>query len=96
MSAKDLLIFESLPEKVEAWRGTNHKRGLNGLSWTLDQEKAVWFARRFAWEPSLLAKALVDKGDVVAYFGERNEREIVSLRVSIISVTDIKHVGPES
>ena len=88
MSTEDRLIFESLPDQVEVWRGTNHKRGLGGLSWTLDQEKAAWFANRFS-NPRLVVKGLTNKRDIVAYFGERDEREIVSMRVSIISVTDV-------
>jgi hypothetical protein len=93
MSLENSLVFESLPDKVEAWRGTNYWNNISGLSWTLDQEKAVFFANRFADpQPPLVAKALIAKRDIVAYFGERNEREIVSLRVSIILVRDINHV----
>lgn len=90
MSAEDRLIFESLPDEVEAWRGTSHKRGLGGLSWTLDQEKAAWFAKRSSHRGRpLLAKAAINKLDVLAYFGYWGESEIVSMQVSIISVTDI-------
>jgi hypothetical protein len=42
--------------------------------------------------PPLVAKGRTDKRDIAAYFGDRNEREIVSMRVSIISVTDISQV----
>ena len=91
MSAEDLCIFDSLPEQFEVWRGTDDKRGVDGLSWTLDQEKAVWFAQRFDFKSCvrLIANGVAKKGDVLAYFGERNEREIVSMRVSIISVTEM-------
>ena len=93
MSAEDRLIFESLPDEVEVWRGTNHKRGIGGLSWTLEQGKADLFAQRFSNPlPALVTKGLTSKCDIVAYFGERKEREIVSLRVSIISVTNINNV----
>ena len=93
MSADDKVVFQSLPDEVEVWRGTNHKRGLGGLSWTLDQEKAVRFANRFSNpEPALVAKGLASKRDIVAYFGERKECEIVSLLVSIISVANMSHV----
>ena len=93
MSLEDRLTFGSLPQKVEAWRGTNHLNNVTALSWTLDQEKAVWFAKRFADpRPPLLAKAQIEKRDIVAYFGERKEREIISLRVLIISVTNINHL----
>ena len=91
MSAEDERVFNSLPERIEVWRGTSHKRYIDGLSWTLDRETAIWFARRFCSKPRipLVAKGIVKNGDVLAYFGERNEREIVSMRVSIGSATAI-------
>jgi hypothetical protein len=87
MSEKDICVFDSLPEQIELWRGTSHT-SIGGLSWTLDQEKAIWFARRFCTNSRvpLVAKGTVAKGDVLAYFGERDEREIVSLRVLKISM----------
>jgi len=89
MSQEDAVIFDSLPEQIEVWRGTNLKRQIAGLSWTLDQEKAIWFAQR-AESTRLVATGMVNKRDVLAYFGVRGEREIVSMRVSITSVTDLK------
>ena len=91
MSEKDISTFDALPEQIEVWRGTSYKRCIDGLSWTLDQEKAICFAQRFCARPRvpLVAKGIVNKGDVLAYFGERNESEIVSMRVSITSITEM-------
>jgi hypothetical protein len=88
MSDEDIRTFDSLPQQIEVWRGTSHKRGLARLAWTLDREKAVWFAQRFCSESRVprLAKGMVEKRDVLAYFGGRKEREIISINVSIISV----------
>jgi hypothetical protein len=93
MSEEDKRFFDSLPERIEVWRGTSYRRSIGGLSWTLDHEKAAWFARRFCAgsRVPLIAKGTVPKGDVLAYFGERSEQEIVSMRVSIISITQIAH-----
>ncbi len=98
MSDEDIRIFDSLPEQIEVWRGTSHKRGVAGLSWTLDREKAVWFAQRFCSESRvpLLAKGTVEKDDVLTYLGERDEREIISMKVSIISVTKLSAVPSDS
>jgi hypothetical protein len=98
MSDEDIRIFDGLPEQIEVWRGTSHKRGLAGLSWTLDREKAVWFGQRFCSEScvALLAKGTVEKDDVLAYLGERDEREIISMKVSIISVTKFSAVPSDS
>jgi hypothetical protein len=94
MSDEGLRIFDSLPEQIEVWRGTSHKRGLAGLSWTRDRAMAVFFARRFcsAKRVPLLAKGIVEKRDVIAYFGGRGEREIVSMKVSIMSVTKLSDI----
>jgi hypothetical protein len=89
MSEEEICFLDTLPEQIEIWRGASHKRGLAGLAWTLDREKAVWFAQRFCSESRvpLLAKGIVEKRDVLAYFENRDEREILSMNVSIISVT---------
>jgi hypothetical protein len=90
MSESDSRSLDALSDQFEVWRGTSYRNSVNGLSWTLDEEKATWFARRFRSEPNpLLVKGTVKKSDVLAYFGQRGEREIVSMQVSIISVTEI-------
>ena len=99
MSEEDLRKFDFLHEQVEVWRGTSNKRGIKGLSWTLDEKIAVWFAQRFCSESRvpLLARGMVEKRDVLAYFGERNEQEIISGKVVVMSVTklsDIPSVAP--
>jgi hypothetical protein len=98
MSDEDLRIFDGLPEPIEVWRGTSRKRDLPGLSWTLDREKAVWFARRFCSESRvpLLANGIVEKDNVLAYFGGRDEFEIVSIKVSISSVTTLRAIPSDS
>jgi hypothetical protein len=82
MSDEDKHVFNSLPERIVVWRGTSHRRYINGLSWTLDQERAVRFARGFCAGPRvpLVAKGTVSKGDVLAYFGERGGRGFLSFR----------------
>jgi hypothetical protein len=95
MSENDICAFNSLPEQIEVWRGTAYKRSVNGLSWTLDPEKAAWFARRFCWKSRvpLVAKGIEQRGDFLAYFGDRDEQEIVSMQVSIISTTEQSRVN---
>ena len=92
MSEEEICFLDTLPEQIEIWRGTSHKRGLAGLAWTLDRERAVRFAQRFCSESRvpLLAKGIVEKPDVLAYLEKRHEREIVSMKVSIISVTKLR------
>lgn len=43
-------MYDALPESITIYRGVNTAKRHNhrGLSWTLDEEKAYWFARRAA------------------------------------------------
>lgn len=83
MQRSDQKRFRALSENITVWRGVNHPDGANGLSWTVDRDKAVWFARRFKSGKKNagphLAKGIVSKKVVLAYFNGRNESEIVVL-----------------
>jgi hypothetical protein len=98
MSEEEICFLDTLPEQIEIWRGASHAGDPSGLAWTLDREKAIWFAQRWCSEarPPLLAKGIVGKSDVLAYFEKRNEREIVSMKVSIISVTKLSEMSSDS
>lgn len=78
--------FQSLPERFEIYRGIGIEGAVRGLSWTTDVDKARWFADRntnlagvdIEAEPILLT-GTVNKSDVIAYFLQRGESEIVVL-----------------
>jgi hypothetical protein len=87
-----------MPDEFPVYRGFIGKRG-KGLSWTIDQSKAEWFARRFAMLTHLgqprLMEGIVKKKDVLAYFNGWKEKEIVvdpanvrSLRTSAVLPAD--------
>lgn len=76
MSKSDYARFLSLPDELVVYRGVNRKGSYKGLSWTIDKERAEWFASRWEWN-SAVYRATVAKADVLAYFGERSEEEIV-------------------
>jgi hypothetical protein len=46
MSPENFSIFNSLPDKIVAWRGVSStsKFRERGFSWTLDRDRAEWFA----------------------------------------------------
>lgn len=50
MNEEELLVYESLPEEVTVYRGVTsyNRKKEKTLSWTLDYDKAVWFANRFS------------------------------------------------
>lgn len=78
MSDDDRWHFDALPDEITIWRG-HRDWNQDGWSWTVDRDKAEWFARRLA-DPDdemLVTEARVDKADVIAYFEGRGESEIV-------------------
>ena len=77
MSKKDLNFFNSLENEFIVYRGYTHWE--NGYSYTLDKERAVWFANRFG-QNGKLKEMLVKKEDVFAYTNSRKEKEIIILR----------------
>ncbi len=85
--------LQSLPDVIEVFRGTYLWPWMDrGLSWTLDRDRAIWFAYRFKpehAEPSLIS-GKVRKKNVLAYFDGRSEQEIVMLPERLI--TDSSHV----
>ena len=49
-----------------------------GIAWTLDRDKAVWFAKRFRdAADAILITATVDSSKVLAYIVGRGEQEVV-------------------
>ena len=88
MSPEEQAVVAALPSELELFRGFTHDGGENGLSWTLDVERAKFFAdfanseRRqflvFAKEGEpMIAQGRCRKIDVLTYFEGRKEREIV-------------------
>lgn len=72
--------FESLPKQLPIYRGF-FGRGAEGISWTLDCDRAEWFAKRFQVvfpnKRPKVASGIVNTSDVLAYFTARNDREVV-------------------
>ncbi len=81
MDAEELAEFNRLPLEIVAFRGCSGVtlgKARCGMSWTLDRDKAIWFARRFGdlrGDP-LCLEATIQKRNVFAYFGVP-ERELV-------------------
>jgi len=74
MSAKERATLAKLPEQVAIYRG---HQGVNkhGWSWTLDEGKAWWFARRYG-ERGWVRRRVIPRDKITAYFDQ--EQEIVS------------------
>ena len=87
MDAKEKKKFKSLPEEVMIYRGGHKKNNSKALSWTVDYNQALWFAKRFDNNGYVL-QATIKKDDIIAYFDERNEKELI---VDFNKIYDLKY-----
>lgn len=72
--------LDALPDIIDIYQGHTLDRD-DGWSWTTDEAKAVWFARRFGnLENStpIVTVATVAKADVLGYLLSRGESEIIT------------------
>jgi hypothetical protein len=81
MRLADATIFSALPDPFAVYRGVadRYYDTWRGLSWTLDQDKAHWFAQRLAekYDQPIVLSGTIRKKYAFAYFTERNESEVV-------------------
>lgn len=99
MDAGELRQFEALPDIVTVYRGCRTPRAVKGMSWTLSEEKARWFADRMSLlssgkcgDGSLVYRAKIRKEDIVGYLSGRGEREVI---VDYRKLLDIELVEEE-
>jgi hypothetical protein len=78
MSAEDRKDFKKLPDTFKVYRGYIPGQNKGGYSYTLNKEKAKWFANRFDRNGKVVERT-VNKDDVFAYLNGRNEQEIIIL-----------------
>lgn len=86
MNKKELKIYNSLPEIITIYRGMTTEELESddfGVSWTLSREHADYFVftygRNFSTEgiPKVVHQLEVKKVEILAYFNERNEQEVI-------------------
>jgi hypothetical protein len=76
MDADERLTLANLPETVEIYRGCTNKLNEDGISWTLNRDKAEFFANRFSKGGLVLSKQ-INKSDIIAVFNGRGEAEVI-------------------
>ena len=86
MTEKEKQVLYNLPDPITAWRGTRFARGDHRLSWTLDKDKACWFAKRFRQGTPVVWEAQIFHRDTVAYLDRRGENEIIALKSKITNI----------
>jgi hypothetical protein len=102
MNEKELEEYQELPNVLKVWRGVKsgeniHECRLLGFSWTLDFEKAKWFADRGYMEENpypLIFGLEIKKEEVLSYITRRNESEII-LDYTKIDMERVDFIYPE-
>lgn len=96
MNAKELEYYNALPEKITVYRGVSVGRAdKEGLSWTDKLDVAKWFAHRFdrGGKEGHILQGQVAKKDVLAYYNNRNEDELVCDSSKIYDVREALGLG---
>lgn len=69
---------------INLYRGTSKKVPL-GSSYTLDKNRALWFATRFGSQSSMLTTVTVKTSDIDCLWLERDEQEVFMLPKMLIA-----------
>lgn len=77
MNEEEKKFMDKLPDEFTIYRGHQTRNKL-GYSWSLSYWRAKWFAERFNQKRQGVAKATINKKDVVAVLLGRNEFEIIA------------------
>jgi hypothetical protein len=77
MGEEDHEALLLLPKTLTIYRGAQTGLNEHGLSWTLDRERAEWFANRFEKADPIVLEREIPKADIFAYLTGRGEEEIV-------------------
>ena len=77
--------LKGMPSLFPVWRGVGFRGRTQGLSWTVDRDKAVWFAQPFDHGRGKLIHGEVRRRDVHAFF-QGDESEIVASEVKIFNI----------
>ena len=93
MTEEDYNRWQDLEKRITVYRGVtpHNEKNLRALSWTLDAEKAEWFAMRFG-ENGKVYQAEIDKKDVYAYFGGRGESEVIVEPKGLQDITLVEEI----
>lgn len=81
MSKDERQALQQMPSRFPVYRGCVRGQNEDGLSWTLDRTRAVWFSKRLNHDGDApcVREKIVRKKDVFAYLNGRNEDEIIVL-----------------
>lgn len=96
MEQDEYIQFKALDDTVTVYRGvtTHNAKSVKALSWSLSQETAEWFARRFG-EDGTVYEAQIDKKHIYAYFSGRNESEVIVDPSYLTNITEVQDLSSD-
>ncbi len=94
MDEEDREKLAKLPDPIPVYRGAAAGVNDDGLSWTTDVRRAIWFANRLRRpdEQRVLVVGEVAHADVIGYLTGRGEDEIVVQNPDVVVVHRIEEV----
>ena len=96
MEQDEYIQFKALDDTVTVYRGVtpHNAKSVKALSWSLNQETAEWFAHRFG-ENGTVYEAQIDKKHIYAYFGGRNESEVIVDPSYLTNITEVQDLSSD-
>lgn len=93
MAEDEYLKFRQLDDTVTVYRGVTEYNAdkVKALSWSLEYEKAEWFAHRFG-ENGKVYEAQIAKEHILAYFNNRNEQEVIVDPKQLMEISDAEEM----
>lgn len=91
MDAEEQEKLEALGDTVTVYRGVHSGKsnGIRALSWTLDMDKAAWFAGRYGRQ-GCVYEAKIEKAHICALFLGRNESEVILNPKYLTDITQVQ------
>ena len=89
MTAGETNEFNALADTLTIYQGHTTERD-DGMSWTIDEKTATWFAHRFAQlerSTPAISATTIRKQHALAYFTRRNEQEVIVARDTLGPIT---------
>ncbi len=97
MTADEYNAYLDLPDILTVYRGVPEDSNIQieALSWTLDKDKAAWFAHRFG-EDGTVYQAEIMKSNTYALFLGRGESEVIVNPKYLLDITEVDDINSDN
>lgn len=90
MPEEDKAILNNLSKTFSIYRGADESNPGQGWSWSLSKQIAYFFAKRF--KKGIVIKGKCAKEDIIAYFNDRKEQEIVIPYNKVRNIVELEKI----